>query len=411
MAVVFTPGQKLTRNDLNIFIRDTNNVLFDPNYIAFTLEDTEGNLLLANQQLITPVKESTGYYWSDVTIPEGTAPGPFVMKWYVRDYVESQIQQIEQRFGVIKRNEPVSFTPTIGGVVYYPGQSLTDQDLYIVVRNHLGNQVDPYYISYDIFQRIHGMDLLISPMGLSPIHLGVGKYYAKYQIPSDALAGDYYIRWTFKDAPDSADMSAVQEFAVVTGSVIISNPFASAATSLIRKLRFILRDNNPDRNYHFMPPAQEEVVQGFTQKFGYVWEDEELYEYIDIAISEVNNYPPREGWDMSSLPSRMFSMVLNYAATVAIRALAVSWAHQEWDGSISGVSLNLEKSAKYQSLMANFEESFKAQLTEHKEFGVRFIVGVRQPRYQIGVTSALGPYSRIGVQSRRNYIGGTTPMF
>jgi len=237
-----------------------------------------------------------------------------------------------------------------------------------------------------------------------PIKLGVGHYYASYQVPTDSIPGDYYIKWTFKETPDSNEETAVQEFAVVDGSVIIESPYSDIAKNLIRKLRFLLRDNNPDRNYSFMPPASEEVIQGFTQKFGYVWEDEELYEYIDMAINEVNNYPPIEDWTIDTLVDRMSTLALNLAGAFAMRALSINWIHQEWSGDISGVGLDITKSDKYMSVKANFEEMYTRQITEYKEFGVRHIIGVRQRKYNMGVTSALGGFSSQGVQSRRNYL-------
>jgi len=412
MAVVFEPGQQLTKNDLNIFIKDSNNQMFDPAEIYVAIEDTDGNLVFTTTPVLTPERASLGYYWCNVILPLEMTVGTYVAKWYVKDYADSNLQMIEQKFGVITvSSNNATYTPTIGGVIYYPGQTLTEKDLYIIVRNHLGNQSDPYSVSYEIYQRIQGMNILISPQNQQPLRIGVGHYYANYLIPSDSLAGDYYIRWTFQQTPDAPESHATQEFAVVTGGVIVESPYNDTEKSLIRKLRFILRDNNPDRNYHFMPPAQEEVIQGFTQKFGYVWEDEELYEYVDFAISDLNNRPPREAWTIDSLPHRLWSMVLSQAAATALRALAINWAHEEWGGDISGVGLNIEKSSKYISLKENFEASYAAQVETHKEFGVRYIVGVRQPRYQVGVTSALGPYSRMGVQSRRNYIGPSRSMF
>ncbi len=411
MAVVFEPGQQLTKNDLNIFIKDSNNQMFDPHEIYFSIEDSDENLVFASTPVIAPEKASIGWYWANIKLPLELYVGTYKVKWFVKDTGTSNLQMIEQKFGVVKIDKQISFTPTIGGVVYYPGQTLTEKDLYIIVRNHLGNQADPYFISYEIYQRIQGMNVLISPQNQQPLRLGVGHYFANYLIPSDSLAGDYYIKWTFLESPTSQETYATQEFAVVDGGVIVSSPYNDTEKGLIRKLRFILRDNNPDRNYHFMPPAQEEVIQGFTQKFGYVWEDEELFEYIDFAISDLNNTPPRENWDISSLPDRLWSIVLSQAAATALRALAINWAHEEWGGDISGVGLNIEKSSKYMSLKENFESAYARQLEQHKEYGVRYIVGVRQPRYQVGVTSALGPYSRMGVQNRRNYIGSSRGMF
>lgn len=405
MAVVFSPNQQLTRNDLNIFIRDGTGTMFDPHFIKFTIEFENGDTL-GTLQTLDPEKVSTGYFWADVVIPNETPVGTYILKWFVQDTPSSNLQQIEQKFGIVTKQECVTFTPTIGGVVYHPGQALMEKDLYIIIRNNLGNQTDPFNVSYEIFQRIQGLDILISPQDQSPLRLGVGHYFSNYMIPGDSLPGDYYIRWKFKETPDAAESNAIQEFAVVDGSVAIESPFSTNAKAMIRKLRFILRDNNPDRNYHFMPPSQEEVIQGFTQKFGFVWEDEELFEYTWFAISDLNNHPPREGWDIDTLPDRLFSLVLSQAAATALRALAINWAHDEWSGDISGIGLNLEKSSKYLAIKENFEAAYERQLTEHKEFGVRYITGIRQKRFNVGVTSALGPFSNIGVQSRRNYIGG-----
>ena len=410
MAVVFQPLQQLTKNDLNIFIKDENGQLFDPEYIAYSLEDEDGHSLLT-QQINTPSKESIGWYWVNISIPSDTPVGTYIVYWHVRDNANSMIQQVDQKFGVVRKQDSISYTPTIGGVVYYPGQSLTEKDLYIIIRNQIGNQADAYSIHYEIFQRVSGLEVLVSPQDLPPIRLGVGHYFANYLIPSDSIPGDYYIKWKFQETPTSEINYATQEFAVIDGTVRVTSPYTSTATNLIRKLRYILRDNNPDRNYHFMPPAQEEVVQGFTQKFGYVWEDDELYEYIDYAIQDLNNRPPRESWSIDDLTSRLNAVVLSLAAAVGLRALSVNWVHDEWQGDISGVGLNLEKSSKYMSLKENFEAAYDKQIEEHKTYGVRFIIGVRQARYSVGVTSALGPYSRMGVQSRRNYISGSNPQF
>lgn len=410
MAVVFSPGQQLTRNDLNIFIRDSNNNMFDPHYISYDIVDSDDSSIFV-QQNQTPEKESMGWYWANIEIPQELSVGTYTIKWNVQETSSDTLQLVEQKFGIVQEESVVSYTPTIGGVVYYPGQTLTEKDLYIIIRNHLGNQVDPHEISYEIYQRVSGLEVLISPQSQSPLRMGVGHYYANYALPGDALPGDYYIKWLFKETPSSPETTATQEFAVVSSSIIIESPYTDTAKGLIRKLRFLLRDNNPDRNYHFMPPAHEEVIQGFTQKFGYVWEDEELFEYIDISISDLNNHPPREDWSIDSLPFRLHSMVLSYAGACALRALAINWVHEEWSGDISGVGLSLEKSSKYQALKENFEAAYSRQLTEHKEFGVRYIKGLRQPRYTVGVTSALGPYSRVGVQSRRNYVAGDVPRF
>jgi hypothetical protein len=50
---------------------------------------------------------------------------------------------------------------------------------------------------------------------------------------------------------------------------------------LIYRLRILLRDNNPDRNYRFRPPSSSKFIQGQTQVFGFVWEDDCIEVFMD----------------------------------------------------------------------------------------------------------------------------------
>ena len=73
--------------------------------------------------------------------------------------------------------------------------------------------------------------------------------------------------------------------------------------------------------------------------------------------------------------------------------------------SISGVSLDVEKSSKYESMKNNFIQEYD-KLKEQAKRSIKIIKGLQQPRYGIGISSALGPYSSPGVQSRRNWVSG-----
>jgi hypothetical protein len=73
--------------------------------------------------------------------------------------------------------------------------------------------------------------------------------------------------------------------------------------------------------------------------------------------------------------------------------------------SISGVTLDLEKSSKYMSMKENLEQEFD-KLKDLAKQSIKIVKGLKQPRYGIGISAALGPFSRVGVQSRRNYVSG-----
>ena len=72
--------------------------------------------------------------------------------------------------------------------------------------------------------------------------------------------------------------------------------------------------------------------------------------------------------------------------------------------SISGISLDLEKSSKYQAIKDEFVAEYD-KLVEQNKLSIKIVKGLRQFRYGVGITSALGPLSRPGVQSRRNLLG------
>ena len=78
-------------------------------------------------------------------------------------------------------------------------------------------------------------------------------------------------------------------------------------------------------------------------------------------------------------------------------------AHNSY--SVSGVSLDIDKSSKYESLKNNYIQEYD-KIRDLAKSSIKIIKGLQQPRFGIGISSALGPYSRPGVQSRRNYISG-----
>jgi len=290
-------------------------------------------------------------------------------------------------------------------VAFKPGQTLTQNDLKIIVRDSGGTPVDPSYIRYSLFDDTTGVEVLIGAPDRIPATSGTGQYYVDAAIPLDANVGDWLVRWSFKLYPTSPTVQAVQAFNVVKDSTIVSVTGDTNIDALIRRLRIILRDNNPDRNYRFRPPSTENFLQSQTHVFGYIWEDEELYEYLLFAVDLFNSFPPVTGITLTNIPDRWRSVVLMRAAASACAAVALNWIADEYGYSISGVSLDLEKSSKYESMKNNFLTEFKEAAQQAKE-SIKVIKGLQQPKYGIGISSALGPFSAPGVQSRRNWISG-----
>jgi hypothetical protein len=248
-------------------------------------------------------------------------------------------------------------------VAFKAGQGLGPDDLKIAVRDQAGNLVDPAVITYSIFDYTTGVEVLIG------------------------------------------DPNIVPQSQVVSVEVNTEITEDTNEQVMVKRLRILLRDNNPDRNYRFRPPNTEKFLQSQTETMGYIWTDEELYEFLLIAVDQVNMWPPVQGITLNSMPLRYRSCVLQAAAAHAVRAVTLNWIADEFDYSISGVSLSVEKSSKYQSMADIFEQGFE-KLIEPLKRSVKYIKGLQQPRYGIGISSALGPFSRAGVQSRSNYVSG-----
>lgn len=306
-------------------------------------------------------------------------------------------------------------------VCFSPGQDIGRTDLDIFIENSVGNPANAAEISYAIFfvdmsGGPPGVEVLIGPASRTPVNPTVGEYYAALSIPPGAQPGDYRIRWTFRELAGAPEQQVVQEFGVVDPSLALpggggggvgGTGFSAAELSLIRSLRIMLRDNNPDRNYRFRPPEQEGVIKQFNQIFGFIWTDEELLEYLVRALAWFNMFPPSTGIrtldELVNQTPEWCTAVLMQAMVHALMALSINWVADEFDYSIGGISLSIEKSSKYESLKQNAEAEVQ-KATEAKQQTVKFIRGLAQPRFGIGIRSAFGPHVGRGVLSPRNFI-------
>lgn len=170
----------------------------------------------------------------------------------------------------------------------------------------------------------------------------------------------------------------------------------------------VVNSNSPDRNYHFRPPESESNVGAYNQVFGQIWEDAELLEYLERGLDWWNMFPPTTP-DLNTIDKLVTeksvwrTAVLWEAITHACFALAVNWVADEFSYSIGGISLDIEKSSKYESLKSNAEGQFD-KATEAKARTVKFIRGLQQPKYGVGIRSSFGPNVGKGVLSPRSFL-------
>jgi hypothetical protein len=265
-------------------------------------------------------------------------------------------------------------------VAYQPGQVLDQNDLKINIRDNSGNLSDPYYIKYSIFDRTTGLEVLIGPLNRIPATIGTGQYYANFTVPLDANVGDWVIRWNFRENVNCPLIEAVQEFNIVSITTTVSVTGSATGDLLVRRLRVILRDNNPDRNYRFRPPAHEKFIQSQAQVFGYIWEDEELYEYLLMAVDDFNTAPPITSVTVDNIPDRWRTAIILRAGAFACFAITMNWIADEFsvkgderidvktnDGEIYSLTMEELFDIVYGDLLENINRNVEIEFKEDLE--------------------------------------------
>lgn len=296
-------------------------------------------------------------------------------------------------------------------VAFKQGQTIGRGDLDIFLTNSNGNVANAYSISFALYyvDPDTQAEILIGGSKREPINPTVGEYYAALAIPISSTIGEYRIRWTFKEYASTPEQQVVQEFAVVSETVLTSaSQFTELEAQMIYKLRILLRDQNPDKFYHFRPPEHEGDIGKYNQVFGYIWEDDELLEYLERSLDWWNMMPP-ETESLNTIDKLVKgkpawrTAILWGAIIHAATALAFNWIADEFDYSIGGVSLSIEKSSKYEGLKSNAEGQLQIA-TEAKQRTTKFMRSLTQPRFGRGVRSAFGPHVGAGVLSPRKFV-------
>jgi hypothetical protein len=294
------------------------------------------------------------------------------------------------------------------GVGFLRGQQLGRDDLNLFLTNSSGHPINAAELYYAIYDFTTGMEVLVGAPKRTALNPTVGDYYASLIIPLDANLGDYRIRWVMREIVGGPVQTVVQEFNVRDRETAMPTCFTPLEEDLIRRLRMLLRDQNPDKFYKFRPPAHEETVNQFSRVFGFIWEDVELLEYLERSLDMVVATPPRTPFanieQMASYRPEWRTLLLTGAMIYALQALQINWVADEFDYSIGGVSLTIDKSSKYESLKQGASDLFDKQL-ERAKSTVKFIKGLQQPKYGAGIRSSFGPYVGSGVLSPRKFLG------
>jgi len=287
--------------------------------------------------------------------------------------------------------------------------SITEtDDLDIQVVDSGSSPVDPHTITYALFDVTTGVEVLIGPSERLPVRLELGTYYAHFQVPENAAYGLYRLRWRIKELSSSPEVVVIQEFRIVAASQIQSQLWTGTQADMLRRMRILTRDQNPDKFYHFRPPTSSGTLNEFNRVFAHIWEDEELLEYMEQAMFAINASPPETHFgsidQMVAGKRDWIPWILTGAMVHACVALTLNWIADEFSYSVGGISLDIEKSSKYESMKNNAEGRFD-KFMENKTRTVKIMRGLQQSRFGIGIRGKLGPNTGSGVVTPAKFIG------
>ncbi len=272
------------------------------------------------------------------------------------------------------------------------GDTSSRDNLNVYIYDKLGRLMDPYSITFSIYDITTGTENLIGGADRLPIKFAVGSYFAPWQIPEEEPLGRHKIVWKIKENITSTIVTSVEEFDVVSRLTIINEDYPEPVKRLVHKLRIKLRDINPDRDYHFAPPSSEQEIAGFTETRGYKWPDEQLVNHLEDAVNYINLWPPATEFAFLTFPADWEPLMLLEAQVYALYDLAILWAGEEFNYSLAGVSLDIRRSDKYSGL-ANQLQSMVDKRLEMAKKRIKCTIGLRQDRYTYSRGAALGPWS------------------
>jgi hypothetical protein len=285
------------------------------------------------------------------------------------------------------------------------GKTLGAGDLSLAVRDTNGSLVTPASLSYSIFQLVNGVPtpavdaqgpITNRTTGMS--NPCTGTYYINMTIPTSWGIGQYQLVWRLQQWATTDPVSSItMEFYVIgvdpaktsfeAPSLLISknpamNPKYAPAIVMVRGL---LKDTDPDKNYHFRPPTPNKVVAGYNSRVGFIWTDDEIIQNLYLSISQLNTWNPKNYYmfTLDTVPVDWGNCAALGAASWCLSGESARWAAEEFSYSLNGVSLDINKSSLYQALAESYQQKFETWaplITANRPFSV----GLRQQRWLLG---------------------------
>ena len=139
MSVVLYKSQILTKDDLNIFLYDSNGNFFNPFSITYTIYHITSNKFYNQECSEEPLKETIsttpipfgiGQYFAPWSMPNDLTIGKYRIKWNIRQFVDSPTYQEIEEFDVIYKTDKLNYSIiNSSGASKMPHQTVGNQNL------------------------------------------------------------------------------------------------------------------------------------------------------------------------------------------------------------------------------------------------------------------------------------------
>jgi len=104
------------------------------------------------------------------------------------------------------------------------------------------------------------------------------------------------------------------------------------------------------------------------------WTDEQLLEYINVGLDDVNTEPPSSNYNLENLPPGWRSLVLIRAKIEALSSRAGLEVAKEFQFGFGGVSVQIDRSQKYVSVSTAERTAYNERLHKAKLASVMITV-------------------------------------
>jgi uncharacterized protein involved in high-affinity Fe2+ transport len=138
MSKTIYRGQVLTKDDLNIFIKDENGTFFNPFSITYTIYKVL-SVQFKNQECgeepvletidTMPIIFGIGKFFSAWNQAKDLGIGSYRIKWHIRRYSDSPIMEEIEDFDVVNKIDPMMYSYINGGTGILPHKAFGNQNL------------------------------------------------------------------------------------------------------------------------------------------------------------------------------------------------------------------------------------------------------------------------------------------